>query len=100
MLKKSEKLKKRPQKYLDQVYLIGHFMQGKQNLKQAPRFEFQSVKDEQRRAILEIERAEDSFIFHLENSVPPCKHSLKAKNFLREAIRQCNAAILFHWNEK
>jgi len=75
-------------------------MQGKQSLKPAPRFEFQSVKDEQKLALCKMESAESEFLYQLERITPPCKHSLAAKNFLRDAIRQCNAAILFHWDKK
>lgn len=74
-------------------------MQGKQSLKQAPKFEFQSVKDAQRLALHKMQSAEEEFIYQLEKVTPPCWHTLKAKRFLREALKQCNAAILFNWQE-
>lgn len=61
------------------------------------KFNFSSITKKQKKAITRIEDIEQEFLYRIEETLSPCAHTDKAKRYLRLAVMQCNAAILFHW---
>lgn len=60
-------------------------------------FNFSSITKKQKKSIVKIQDIEQEFLYRISDIIPFCIHTAKAKRYLRLAVMQCNAAILFHW---
>lgn len=61
-------------------------------------FDFSRVTREQKSRILRMSDAEKKFVYKMQENMAQCVHTIKAQRYLKLAVMQCNAAILFHDN--
>lgn len=59
-------------------------------------FDFSKVTREQKGRISRMQDAEKRFIYKMSENMQHCVHTIKAQRYLKLAVMQCNAAILFH----
>ena len=63
------------------------------------KFNFNTVTDQQRKAIKKIHQTQGELYYWIDQLVPPSIHAKRAKQQLHETLMQCNAGILFHWQD-